>query len=111
VFRGVIQVDLWRPKHEVKTCFSIAASTNKLYGTPRSPAGNVIYSRAWAAFERVIIEEGINGMKWSSQRRGTRTGTSREASPRGALHFATPLCTRRDPFANTKSDFAAAESS
>jgi len=89
----------------------IWAPTNKLYGDNPSPSTTVIYVGAWAAFERVIIEEGINGMKWSSQRRGTRTGTSREASPRGALHFATPLCTRRDPFANTKSGFAAAESS
>ena len=42
-----------RPKHEVQTCFSIAVSTNKLYGTPRSPASTVIYPGAWAVFERL----------------------------------------------------------
>ena len=99
------------PKHEVQTCFSIAASTNKLYGTPRSPATTVIYAGAWAVFERVIIEEGINGMKWSSQRRGTRTGTSQEPSPQGAFRPAPPHHTRCDQFGYTKSGFAFTESS
>ena len=48
-----LQEDLRRPKHEVQTCFSIAVSTNKLYGTPRSPASTVIYAGAWAVFERL----------------------------------------------------------
>ena len=104
-------MDLRRPKHEVQTCFIIAASTNKLYGTPRSPATTVIYAGAWAVFERVIIEEGINGMKWSSQRRGTRTGTSQEPSPQGAFHSAPPHHTRCDRFGYTKSGFAFMESS
>ena len=62
-------------------------------------------------FERVIIEEGINGMKWSSQRRGTRTGTSQEPSPQGAFRPAPPHHTRCDQFGYTKSGFALMESS
>ena len=29
---STVHADLWRPKHEVKTCFSIAAPTSKSYG-------------------------------------------------------------------------------
>ncbi len=49
----LVQMDLRRPKHEVQTCFSIAVSTNKLYGTPRNPASTVTYAGAWAVFERL----------------------------------------------------------
>jgi hypothetical protein len=63
------------------------------------------------AFKRLSKQLGINGFKWSPQRRGTRTGTSQEPSPQGAFHSAPPHRTRCDRFGYTKSGFDSAECS